>query len=113
MLKKFKNFFYLHLLLLFFSFCSVFSKLASSEAFLSFKFVLYYGISLLILGIYAILWQQILKRMPLTIAFINKGITIIWGMILGVLIFNETITINMIIGSIIILIGVILVVEHE
>src|SRR5574344_810532 len=106
MLKKFKNIFYLHLLLLFFSFCSVFSKLASSEVFLSFKFILYYGISLLILGIYAILWQQILKRMPLTVAFINKGITIIWGMILGILIFNETVTINMIIGSIIILPGI-------
>lgn len=113
MLKKFKNIFYIHLLLFFFSFCSVFSKLASSQQFLSFKFIMYYGISLLILGVYAILWQQILKKMPLTIAFINKGITIIWGMILGVLIFNETITFNMIIGSIIILIGIILVVEHE
>lgn len=107
-----KKYILLHLLLLFFSFCSVFSKLAAQYEFLSLQFCLFYGISILILGIYAILWQQIIKKMPLVVAFLNKAITIIWGMIWGALIFQEKITINMIIGCVIVIIGVVLVVKE-
>ncbi len=101
----------LHLLLFCFSFCGVFSKLASQNEFLSIKFCIFYGISLFILGMYAIFWQQILKKISLTTAFFNKAVTIIWGMLWGVLFFRETISINMIIGAIIVLIGVGLVVK--
>lgn len=110
-MKKINNYIYLHLLLFAFSFCGVFSKLASQNQFLSFKFCLFYGISLMILGIYAIFWQQILKKFSLTTAFFNKAVTIIWGMLWGVIFFGETITINMIIGTIIVLIGIGLVVN--
>ena len=110
-IKKVNKYLYLHLLLFFFSFCGVFSKLASQNEFLSMKFIIFYGISILILGIYAILWQQILKKFSLTTAFFNKAITIIWGMLWGIIFFKETITLNMIIGAIIVLIGVGLVVK--
>lgn len=109
--KKINNYIFLHILLLFFSFCGVFSKLASQNEFLSIKFIIFYVISILILGIYAILWQQILKKFSLTTAFFNKAITIIWGMLWGIIFFKETITLNMIIGAIIVLIGVGLVVK--
>ena len=89
----------------------MFSKLAAQNDFLSIKFCLFYGISILILGVYAILWQQVLKRFSLTTAFFNKAVTIIWGMLWGILFFKETITLNMIIGAIIVLIGVGLVVK--
>ncbi len=113
-MKKIKKYAFLHLLLLLFSFCGVFSKLASNEEFLSQKFIIYYGISLFILGVFAVLWQQVLKVMPLNTAFLNKAITVIWGMVLGSIIFSEVITINMIIGSIIVLSGIFIVVmEHE
>ena len=107
-----KKYVLLHLLLFFFSFCGVFSKLASGYDFLSWQFCVFYGISIFILGIYAILWQQIIKKMPLVIAFLNKAVTIIWGMIWGAIIFRETITLNMIIGCIIVIIGIILVVKE-
>lgn len=110
-MKKINNYLLLHLVLFFFSFCGVFSKLASNYGFLSFKFCLFYGISIFILGIYAILWQQILKKFDLTTAFFNKAITIVWAMIWGILFFNETITIKMIIGTIIVLLGIGLVVK--
>ncbi|MEG0826092.1 MAG: EamA family transporter [Bacilli bacterium] len=109
-MKKIRPYIFLHLLLFFFSFCSVFSKLASNSSPFSNNFFIFYGLSLLILGVYAILWQQVLKKMTLTIAFINKAVTIIWGMILGFLIFHEPITYSMIIGSIIVLSGILLVV---
>lgn len=110
-MKKINKYIYLHLLLFFYSFCGVFSKLASKYQFLSFKFILFYSISIFILAIYAIFWQQILKKFKLTTAFFNKAITIVWGMILGLFIFHETLKINNIIGAIIVLFGIGLVVK--
>ncbi len=101
-------FFLLHLLLCVFSLSGLFSKLASGESFLSLNFCLFYGGVIIILGIYAICWQQIIKRMPLSLAYANKAITVIWGMIWGILIFKEQIKIQQIIGATIVIIGVVL-----
>ena len=57
---------------------------------------------------FAIAWQQILKHMSLTFAFTNKPVTIIWGLIWGVSIFHETLSWKMILGSVIILIGIVI-----
>ena len=108
-----KKYIYLHVLLFLLSFSGVFSKLAAQNEFLSIKFCVFYGISIVILGIYAIFWQQILKKFSLTTAFINKAIIIVWGIIWGVLIFNEELKINMIIGAIIVFIGIYLVVISD
>ena len=51
--------------------------------------------------------------MPLTVAYANKGITIIWGMIWGAVLFKEVITLKTIIGGVIILIGIYLVVTNN
>lgn len=110
-MKKVNKYLLLHLLLFAYSFCGVFSKLAAQNEFLTLKFCLFYGISIVILGIYAILWQQILKKFSLTTAFFNKAVTIIWGMLWGILLFKENVTWNMIIGTIIVLVGVGLVVK--
>ena len=70
----------LHLLLLVYSLSGIFSKNAAHEPFLSPMFILLYGGMLAILFIYAIGWQQILKRLSLSMAFANKAVTVIWGM---------------------------------
>lgn len=108
-----KYYIILHIILLIFSTCGIFSKLASSYKFLSFQFILFYGLSILVLFIYTIAWQQILKKIPLITAFLNKSITIIWSMLWGFIIFNENITLKMIVGSIVVLIGVSLVVSSN
>ena len=87
--------------------------MASRTDFLSISFVFWYGLALINLFIYAIAWQQILKHLPLTVAFCNKSVGMIWSMIWGVLIFKETLTLQMIIGSVIVLIGVLLVVTSD
>lgn len=106
--NNYLNFVFLHILLCVFSLSGVCSKLASGESFLSLKFCLFYGGVILILGIYAIFWQQIIKRMQLSLAYANKAVTVIWGMIWGILFFQEQITPQKIIGAIIVIIGVIL-----
>lgn len=112
-ISKRKSYILLHFLLLFLSFSGVFSKLAAGESFLSFSFIFYYGCVLCILFIYAILWQQVLKKIPLTIAYCNKSVTIIWGMILGALLFGETITLQKILGAGIVFAGVIIMVTAD
>ncbi len=100
----------LHILLLIYSLLGICSKLAAQEEFLSFKFCLFYFVVILNLGIYAICWQQIIKRLPLVTAFANKAITVAWGILWGMLFFHEKITVNKIIGAVIIIVGIVLVV---
>lgn len=99
--------FILQVALFVYSCSGLFSKNAAQFEFLSIPFILCYGGMMMILVIYAILWQQIIKRLPLTMAFANKAITIVWGMVLGGIFFKETFSFKQIIGAIVIMIGVI------
>lgn len=103
--KKF-FFFLMHLAFLIYSCYALCGKLASTKDFLSKEFIIYYAAVLAIMCIYAILWQQVLKVIPLTVASANKSITIIWGIIFGKIFFSEQIKWNMIVGAAIILIGI-------
>lgn len=82
------------------------SKLAAGQPFMSLPFIALYGLEILILGFYAIGWQQFIKRMPLSVAYANKAATVIWGCIWGVLIFHEHLTPGKIIGGLLVLAGV-------
>lgn len=108
MKSHFKTLSVLHIMLMIYSLSGIFSKLAAGEKFLSIKFCIYYGMIILLLGFYAIGWQQVIKRLPLTTAFANKAITIIWGMVWGVLFFSEPITFGKILGAIFVILGVII-----
>lgn len=109
-MKKVKPYFFLHLILLFYSLSGICSKTASGKQFLSFEFFLFYGLLLLIMLVHAVLWQQILKKIPLNIAYANKAVTLIWGMVWGAAIFKEQITLSNIIGAAVVLSGVLLMV---
>lgn len=111
--NKLKTLFWLHILLLVFSLSGICSKLAAGEEFLSFRFCLCYAGVIAILGIYAICWQQVIKRLPLTTAYANKAITIVWGIVWGAVFFGEKISAGKIIGAVIVITGVILYVTTE
>lgn len=98
----------LHLLIAVYSLSGVFFKIAGTMPFLSFGFCLFYGMVIAILGIYAIGWQQIIKRIPLTTAFANKAFTVVWGLVFGVLFFKEKITVGKLAGVVLVVLGVIL-----
>ena len=103
----------LHVLLLLFSFTTVLSKLAAGEEFLSPRFCLFFGGEFVLLGIYALGWQQILKRLPLTVAYTNKAVTLVWSMVFGVLLFHEQIRLKQVIGCALAVAGVILFVRAD
>jgi drug/metabolite transporter (DMT)-like permease len=106
-IKK-KYFIYLHILLVLYSFSAVCSKLAAAEPFLSFRFCLYYGLVLFLLALYALCWQQIIKHLPLTMAYANKAITVVWGLLWGLLLFGEKITAGKVLGAVFVIAGIVL-----
>ncbi len=105
----------LHISLLFSSLSGVCSKLASgyTDRIFSLQFIFWFGLVFVIMFGYAVIWQQILKRMPLTVAYANRPVTLIWGIIWGALIFGEKITWNMIAGAVIIFAGIYLVTSEN
>ena len=117
-MNKIKPYIILHLILLMNSVGGIFSKTAAAKQFLSFEWIFNYGMVILILGVYAILWQQILKKVQLNLAYASKAVTLIWGSLWGMLFFGETLTLTNIIGAVIVIAGVILMVtggekKHE
>lgn len=113
MKKRIKYFLILHIELAIYSLGGICSKLAGQYQFLSFWFIFWYSLVIFNLGIYAIVWQQIIKHLPLNTAYANKAVSIVWGILWGVLFFHETIKWNMIVGAIIVIFGVILVVRAD
>lgn len=120
-LKEKKRLIYIVLLqgaVLIYSFSSVMSKLASAYPFFSFKMVICYGTSIGLLGVYAILWQQFMKKVELSVAYANRSMNLLWSMVWSVLLFHETMTVKNVLGVILVLIGTIFISmpqkgEHE
>ncbi len=100
-----KNIIILQAIIALYSLSTVMSKFAAEEDFLSFKFILFYGIEIVILGVYAILWQQIIKKFDISVASANKAMAVLWSMLWAILFFHDNITINNVIGIVIIIIG--------
>ena len=97
---------FLHILIFIYSFSGIFAKYASNYNPFTFMFWLFYGLMIFILFIYAVGWQIILKYMPISTAFMNKAVTIIWGLVFGVILFDEAVTLKKIIGIAFIFVGV-------
>ncbi len=108
-----KTFLGLQALLLLYSMGGIFSKLASGYSFLSKEYILYYAMVLSTLVIYALGWQQVIKRLPLITAYASKAVTVIWGVVWGALIFKEPITVKNVTGAVLIIAGILLVVSGE
>ena len=96
-----------------YSIISILSKIASSflekEIWMVMVILL---IMLIVLASYAFLWQKLLKKVDLSIAYVNKGMLLFWSMIWSVVIFREEITILNIMGTIIIFVGIMVVNEN-
>ena len=103
----------LQLVLLIYSTSGILSKSAAQADFLSTRFFLLYGGMLALMAFYALAWQQIIKRVPLSTAFANKAVVTFWSVVWGRLIFQEKITTGKFIGIVIILTGIILLTTEE
>lgn len=98
----------LHVMLAVYSLSSVCAKLAAGFDFMSLGFIACYGGMIALLGVYAIGWQQVIKCLPLTYAYANKAVTVLWGIVWGVILFQERVSPLKILGALIVLVGVVL-----
>lgn len=84
----------------------ILNRMASIYAPLSLGYILLLSISVIGLAIYALSWQQIIKRMPISDAYMFKGTSIVFVLLLSAWLFEEIITWQNIVGSIIIILGI-------
>lgn len=99
----------LQLVVMVYTLSGVAAKFASASDFMSISFIVMYGVEIAILGIYAILWQQVIKRFDLSIAYANRSVALLWSMMWAVLFFHEAISLKNILGVIIVIVGTIIV----
>ena len=108
--KKFiKNIIILQVIILIYTLSTVTAKFASNEEFLSLKFILFYVLEIFILGVYAILWQQIIKKFEISVAYANRAMSLLWSIVWAIVFFEEQITLKNVIGVIIVIAGTIIV----
>lgn len=108
MSEKIKYFILMHIGFLVYASYSIMGKVASKTAFLSIQFLALYAAVFFVLFVYAVIWQQVLKVIPLSVASPNKAICIVWGFVFGNLLFGEEIKPNMIAGAVLIFAGILL-----
>ncbi|WP_066689259.1 EamA family transporter [Christensenella intestinihominis] len=101
---------FLQAIIVIYTFSSVCGKMAThGNEFMSRMFIIYILLDFVLLAVYALLWQQGLKRFDLNVAYANRSVAIIWSMVWSALIFREGITVANIIGTAIIITGTMLV----
>ncbi len=108
-----KDILFLQAVIVIFSISSIIAKFASGQVFLSWDFIVFYGLEIVALGFYAILWQQAIKRIDLSIAYANKAMCVLWSMVWAVLIFHNNITLPNVIGVLFVIIGTIVLNSSE
>lgn len=107
--KSFTSFLILYSSLFLYSLSGICTKLASREEFLSAKYIVFYAFAVTVLGVYAILWQQVLKRFPLSVAMANKPLVILLGFLWADVLFKEALSVKTMIGAALMVCGVMLV----
>ena len=89
----------------FYTLSGIASKLASTYPFMSVGFILCYGMVIAVSGIYAIVWQQIIRRVDISIAYANRAMSVFWSMLWAFLLFHEDVTLQNLLGVLLIFIG--------
>ena len=111
--SQIKDILMLQIVFFIYSINSVVAKFASAQEPFSLNFILLYGLELCVLGVYAILWQQLIKRMELSVAYSNKAVVLLWAMVFGALLFKEQITLTKVAGILLVIIGIVVLNSEE
>ena len=82
--------------------------MASRHELLSWPYFLWITGAVAVMGLYALQWQQVIAKMPLSMAYMFKGTSLVFVLLISALLFGESITTNNMIGSAIIIAGIVL-----
>ena len=108
-LQWIKNILMLQAVVVIYTLSSVVAKLATGKELFSFSFFLFYGLEIAILGVYAILWQQMIKRFDLSIAYANRAMALLWSALWAVLLFREGLGPKQVAGIVLVILGTMIV----
>lgn len=116
-MERIKKYLPLHLNIMLFSFTGIFSKLASIQynenGLKALPLYLFLFLMIANCGIYAIVWQKIIKNFPLSTAYAHRSVYLIWSQVWAVLVFGESLSWNNLVGMLVVLIGVLVVQKYE
>lgn len=104
-----KNVILLQGVVMIYTLSSMMAKFAAKQQMLTVGFFLFYGLELVFLGIYAVCWQQMIKKFELSVAYANRAMALVWSMIWAFFIFHEKITGNNIIGVLLVMAGIMII----
>lgn len=104
-----KNVIQLQAVIIIYTISSIMAKFASANNGEPLRFILFFGLEFVFLGIYALLWQQMIKKFDLSVAYANRSMALLWSMIWAVIFFHDRITVKNIIGVILVMIGTIII----
>lgn len=104
-----KNVLLLQSVVILYTVSSIAGKYASASEILSLRFVLFFGAELIILALYALLWQQMVKRIQLSVAYANRAMALLWSMVWAFIFFGEDVTPKNIIGVALVLLGTVVI----
>lgn len=99
----------LQIIVMIFSLTSVTAKFASMQDAFTSSFFLFYGAELAILAVYALLWQQAIKKFDISVAYANKAMVLLWGLLWGTVIFHDAVNAKEIAGVALVIVGVIVI----
>lgn len=102
---KIKNIILLQLIVIIYTINGVIAKLSSGAELMSLKFIGFYVAIVAVLGIYAILWQQMIKRFELSIAYANRAMALLWSALWAAIFFHERLTVKNYIGIALVIAG--------
>ncbi len=106
--NKIRAIFFLQGAVLIYSLTTVISKIVSNYEFLSKEFIFFYMLDFAVLGVYAVLWQQLLKKFELGIAYANKAMMLLWSLLWSVVLFHEAVTVAKVVGVLLVIGGTII-----
>ena len=104
-MQSLKNIIFLQSVIVIYTLSSVMYKEASKSQGNLIRFLFFFGMEFVILAVYAILWQQIIKRFELSVAYANRSMAVVWSMVWAVVFFHDTITLQNITGVLLVVGG--------
>ena len=102
---KVKNIVLLQAVIIIYTVSSVMSKQASASGGNLLRFGFFFGMEFVVLGVYAVLWQQMIKRFELSVAYANRSMAVVWSMVWSFLFFHDSITVQNVAGVLLVVAG--------
>ena len=108
-LDWFKNIVVLQAVVIVYTLSSVVAKFATGKELFSFSFFLFYGLEVFILGVYALLWQQMIKKFDLSVAYANRAMALLWSAVWAVILFGDRLGEKRLFGIFLVIVGTVIV----